>query len=222
MKYFMRKWKSILAGLILLGLVAAGTPYVIERVKAASAEADEYPDAPFRPVGKDFPRIIPVKSNVPFKDSDQVRRFLLNSGAIRKASAEEREVINTVVQGNYVKGREQAEKILENSPASVPALIALAIAEFRGEAHLPRALFHVRQARKFLEHRGAAKPDDADGREWYLRALDLEYHILRDLGQPGKPASRRGRHRADLRAAPLAQDLAAHEVQSPGRGGRSP
>ena len=138
--------------------------------------------APFRPVGKDFPRIIRVQESWS-ADNERVRRFLLENGAISKASPPEREAIQSVAKGKYVKARELAEKILQDQPESIPALLALAEVYHKGEAHLPRALFHVRQVRKLLHRRGLANPDDGDSREWYLRALELEYHILRDLDQ---------------------------------------
>jgi tetratricopeptide (TPR) repeat protein len=178
----------IVAGIAAVTALAVATAVLVKVIHAANAEP-EYPDAPFRPVGKDFPRIIPVTERPTRAEFDVVRRLLTQTGAIRNATAEEQAAVKVLYQPggsrdgrpNYIRARELAEKILESNPNSVPALYTLAQAHFRSERNLPQALFHVRQARKLLEKRGRANPDDEDAREWYLRALLVEYDILRAM-----------------------------------------
>src|SRR5207244_695262 len=102
--------------------------------------APEYPDAPFRPVGKDFPRIIPVKEAPTFAEFQAVLKVLRETGAIRNATAGERDAVLAVDfyrpfgdRANYPRGRDLAEKALQSNPASIPGLYALAQVQFHGE-----------------------------------------------------------------------------------------
>src|SRR5262245_25747992 len=153
-----------------------------------AGDGPDFPDPPFPKVDDDYPRVIRVA------DFDQMTRpefqaqdvTLLPDGALRRASADEREAVRLVhrSQRKYVKGRELAVKILKSHPDSVSAQFARAVAVFKGEGNLPGALHQIRQLRKQLEQRGRANPQDKDALEWYLRVMDEEYRILRDLDRP--------------------------------------
>jgi tetratricopeptide (TPR) repeat protein len=173
--------KPLLTSLLLAALVI-GAGALVAVLRAGPAEP-EYPDAPFRPVPQDFPRVIPVKEQSTFQEQQAVYRFLVQDGAIRLATAEERDAVKAVYERKYVRGRELAEKALKADPTSVPALYALAQAQFLGEGNLPQGLFQIRKVRRILEKHGRANPE-ADSREWYLRVLYAEYLILQAMDRP--------------------------------------
>jgi tetratricopeptide (TPR) repeat protein len=159
-----------------------------------AGEDGSYPDCPFEKVGADFPRIIPV-GEVPdnareqgrfLREQERAARFLKQEGAIRRATSREREAVVAALDQNYPKAEETARKVLKAHPDSVPARYALANALLHGEEDLPKALYHVRKARRLLEERGRQNPRDADSREWYIRVLDLEYTILSHLDRPAQ------------------------------------
>jgi tetratricopeptide (TPR) repeat protein len=178
----------LLTGLGLLVLLLAGAALAVI-VLRPWGDKPEYAGAPFHPVGKDYPRILRVKERLSKDELDAVCKYLTKDGAIRHASAEEQEAVAQVTEGNYIWGKEHnyvkagelAAKVLQANPESIPGLFVQAHAEHYGEANLPRALFQIRQARHLLEKRGQADPADADSREWYLRVLEEEYHILSDM-----------------------------------------
>ena len=158
------------------------------RISPSAADRNEYPDAPYTKVAKDYTRIIKVKEAPSPRDPKALERYrderkavvryLREEGAIKKSSPDEREAVRAVYDGNHIRGRELATKVLMSHPASVPALYALARSQFLGEGNLPRALFLIRKVRYILQERGRLHPDDADSREWYLLALDDEHDIL--------------------------------------------
>ena len=178
---------AAIAGLVVA--LAVGVVVAVRLIPSDTTRA-EYPDAPFERVGSDFPRIIPVRAAPDWLESAAIDQFLTEDGAIRNASPEERAAVRDVTppvslfggeKPNYLRGGEEARKVLRDHPDSVPALFALARARHFGEVNLPRALFEVRHARHLLEERGRANPRDADSREWYLRVLEEEYDILNSL-----------------------------------------
>src|SRR5437763_760473 len=152
------KRKGFVTVVGLLSLVGIGTAVAI--YYALESGATKYLDASFEKVGSDFPRIIPVQEWPPAKDKaavekyrkerNAVRAFLVEGGAVQRATPEEREVIKalyddkTVKQKQYIRVREMAEKVLQDNDRSIPALYALAQAQFEGEGNLPLALFAIR------------------------------------------------------------------------------
>jgi tetratricopeptide (TPR) repeat protein len=177
-------------GFGLLGLALVGVAFGIARARPYNTVAAQYADSPFHPVGKDFPRIIPVREfptdraaqEAYRKETKARREYLLTGGGMQKATNEDREALRLVlVEMQYIKGRELAFQILQNNSASLPALYVLARAEYLGEGNLPGALYRVRQLRHRMEKAGQANPDDVESRDWYIRALDLEYRILSAL-----------------------------------------
>src|SRR5262245_23771833 len=111
--------KRIIAGIAATAALAVATAVLVKVIHAANAEP-EYPDAPFRPVGKDFPRIIPVKERRPWPEIQAIERFLTQTGAIRNATPEEQAAVKVLYEPgnllggrpNYIRARELAEKIL--------------------------------------------------------------------------------------------------------------
>jgi tetratricopeptide (TPR) repeat protein len=164
---------------------------LLARMSPAAPIAAEYPNAPFARVPKDYPRVMPVREMPAAKDEKAVeqyraerkavRKYLREEGAIRRAEPEEREAIRAAYDGDYIRGRELASKVLKTTPDSVPALYALALAQLHAEGNLPRALFLIRKVRHILEARGRQNADDSDSREWYLLALDDEHDILAEM-----------------------------------------
>ena len=59
----------------------------------------------------------------------------------------------------------------------------LATVEEEGEGNFARALFLIRKLRHEMQSRGLSSPDDATVREWYLRILEREYFILKEMGR---------------------------------------
>jgi tetratricopeptide (TPR) repeat protein len=174
--------KRILLGALLAVALSAGAVVAVKALPIGP-QAPEYPDVPFKPMPAHLFRVIPVKE-MNYEEWQTWRRYLAEGGAVQKATAEEREAVKTAHDGKHVRARELAEKILKAQPRSVPALFALAHAQYEGEHNLPRALFLVRKTRKLCEERGRANPGDTDAREWYLRGLYLEYRILQAMDRP--------------------------------------
>jgi tetratricopeptide (TPR) repeat protein len=182
----------VLALLGLVGGVAWGVVAFVPR-----PQRPEYALNPFHPVGKDYPRILPVQEWPQGQDTaawekyraeqQKVRKYLKEKGAIHRASDQERAVWNAVENARqssadgFVKARDLANKLLDGYPQSIIGHLAMAQVEHYGDANLPRALFEIRQARHLLEDRGPIDPFDADAREWYILALYEEYLILGDM-----------------------------------------
>jgi tetratricopeptide (TPR) repeat protein len=147
----------------------------------------EYPDPPFSPVSKDFPRIIALAEWPAAKDKKadaeawenhrRIFKKLKEQGAYQRATPAERKALDANAESRYIDARELSEKVLKENPESVPALFVLAGA-LEGQGNLPQALFRIRTMRHLLQARGLANPEDADGREWYLRGLVREKEIL--------------------------------------------
>src|SRR4051812_7338659 len=98
----MNRW--LLLSVLGIGVAVAATTLVMARAgDGTKSVAANYPDAPFKPVGKDYPRIIPVRDWPETQDRavlDQFRKerkavkdYLLKGGAMRNASAKEREAV---------------------------------------------------------------------------------------------------------------------------------
>ena len=186
--------RTILATLALAFLVAsAGGGWAVWTF-ARQPERVEYAAAPFKPVGADFPRILPVKEAPRGNDaaardrqraeSAKIRKFQREEGAVARISPAERDAYLAVLDAiekerdGYVKTRDLVGKVLDSDPASVVGHFVMAKVEHYGEANLPRALFEIRRARRHLEAFGKEHPDDADAREWYIRILYEEFLIL--------------------------------------------
>ncbi len=78
------------------------------------------------------------------------------------------------VTRRYIRARELAEAILAQDPRSFAAHYVLGLVYHYGEANFPRALFHLREARRLFRARYAEPP--ADGQPWRWHAA-----ILREL-----------------------------------------
>lgn len=158
----------------------------------ASAAAAEYPDPPFPRMPADYPRILSYRDAPPRSDKaaysayqDERRKavkFVDEEGAVAQESADAREAVRLVVRDSqYIKSRELALKALKENPDSVAARFALAIIETEGEENAPRALYMFQTLRKKMHARGVANPDDDAAREWYVRCLDREVELLRNV-----------------------------------------
>lgn len=171
------------------GIVVAGAGLSLALIRPWSN--DSYAPAPFAKVPDDYPRILPIEDRPRASDKAALDRYLAarrkvwsylrDEGAIQRATPEEREAVTLIRNEKYVRGWEAAVEVLRANRESAPGWYALADAEYYGEKNLPRALHAVRKARRILEGRGQADPNDADSREWYLFVLDLEYRILQGL-----------------------------------------
>jgi tetratricopeptide (TPR) repeat protein len=71
----------------------------------------------------------------------------------------------------YVGARESAERVLAAAPDSVVGHAALGMIQRYGEGNLPRALYHLRRARRELEARFGARPAGPLAIEWHRRIL---------------------------------------------------
>jgi tetratricopeptide (TPR) repeat protein len=143
---------------------------VVRSVPAAGREL--YPEPPFPPYGTPVSVVI---------DLDGTWGGKPDGGAMARATEQERMAVAQAGVKQFHQAREVAEEILESNPGSPPALYVLSFVHFEGEENFPRALHLVRNLRGLCEDRGRANPDDADAREWYVRALGLEAHILNDM-----------------------------------------
>jgi tetratricopeptide (TPR) repeat protein len=180
MKIFTRKrlWMTALFLIVLAGLAGA------TRALWPAKEGDSYPNCPFEKVGADFPRIIPVKEDLSREERDGISKYLQEGGAVSRAMPEEREAVAAVLNKKYVRAWELGRQIVRANRQSIPGRYVVADVFFHADGRLPRALFHIRKARRLLEERGRANPRDADSREWYIRALHLEYEILSHMDRP--------------------------------------
>ncbi|MBI1917084.1 MAG: hypothetical protein HYS12_20450 [Planctomycetes bacterium] len=180
------KRTRLVAGLVLATLLSSGA--VAALVIRACLQNNEYPDPPFVPVGRDFPRLIPLSERPNHEDGEaleryraerrKIARWFKEHGAYARATPEEKKALDANTEGRYIEARELAEKVLAESPESVPALYVLANALAEAEGNLPQALHRIRTARHLLEARGRADSEDADAREWYIRSLWQESYIL--------------------------------------------
>jgi tetratricopeptide (TPR) repeat protein len=161
-----------LAAWTLLGAttLAVLSVVVVRSVPAAGREL--YPEPPFPAYGTPVPVVI---------DFNGTWGGRPDGGVMSRATEQERMAVAQAVVKHFHQARELAEEILQSNPGSLPALYVLSFVHFEGEENFPRALHLVRNLRGLCEDRGRANPDDADAREWYVRALGLEAHILNDM-----------------------------------------
>lgn len=176
-----------------VAIATSGAAWAIVKVSTRPSKP-EYADAPFKMVGADYPRILTVKEWPAHKDRAtqvqyqneraQVAKYLRDEGAISRVKPDERtaylEVLKMEPEG-FIKARAMAGAVLDADPQSVVGHLVMAKVEHYGEANLPRALYEIRQARRLLEIRGQANPDDAEARELYIFVLHEEYEILRGM-----------------------------------------
>jgi tetratricopeptide (TPR) repeat protein len=164
--------RTRLAVWTLLGAAAvAGLSVAVFRVATAAAP-QLYPEPPFHPVGPGFGEVL---------DSHGGWGDGLRSTAVSRATPQEREALVAALTRKFRNARESAENTLQSNPGSLPALYVLAFVHFEGEENFPRALHLVRNLRGLCEDRGRHNSDDAEAREWYIRALGLEAEILGDM-----------------------------------------
>lgn len=114
MTFSRRKWTA--AGIALAALIVGGV--VLARSFPAPLEAG-YPEPPFHPVAKDFPRFIAL-AEPPEGDDDALRRYwmewrrvrrrLHDEGAFQRATPEEQSALEIDPQDKPVEARERAEK----------------------------------------------------------------------------------------------------------------
>lgn len=180
----MRRFVIVLGVLALAagGLCAAGVWW------SRDAQRAEYPAPPFEAQGaggpilfmeREFPRTGTPAEKKAWRDEEKAReRYLSEQGAMRRATDKEREAVKAVFAEQYVRARELAQETLSETPDSIPATFVMAEIQYKGERNLPLALYQIRQLRHRLEDLGQANPADADGREWYIRVLDLEADVL--------------------------------------------
>ena len=89
-------------------------------------------------------------------------------------TAAEKEVLNEVSQGHFIKARDLAEKVLTKNPKSFPATWAMAKAQLDEEGNHARALAWVRRAYELL--------NDAD-KEWGMKVMLEEHFILAEMNR---------------------------------------
>jgi hypothetical protein len=180
------KRSRILVGLSLAALVVGGI--VAARVIQARLRDSEYPEPPFTPLAKGAPCPLVLAESPDGKDREAYRhywaerrksnRWFKERGAYARATPAEKRALDADFNGHHVEARSLAEKVLKEVPESIPGLYVLAGSLAEGEGNLPQALHRIRALRHLLEARGRANPEDADAREWYIRALVRENIIL--------------------------------------------
>lgn len=89
-------------------------------------------------------------------------------------SAAEKEVLEQVGQGKFIKARDLAEKVLTQSPRSFPATWAMAKVQLEEEGNHARALAWIRRANELL--------GDAD-KEWGMKVMLEEHFILAEMNR---------------------------------------
>ncbi|MEW6281331.1 MAG: hypothetical protein AB1758_22160 [Candidatus Eremiobacterota bacterium] len=106
--------------------------------------------------------------------------FLAAAPAWARTNLEERadvkEAMAVLEQGNYVKARELAEKIVKKEPRNYCACYILGRAFLWGEGSLPRAHFYLSRAVDLIEHEWGERVDSAG--PWRTHAMALQ-----DLGE---------------------------------------
>ena len=110
--------------------------------------------------------------------------------------AAEKELLKSIKSEKYIRGREQAEKILRKSPQSIIARYGLARVFHDEEANLPRSLYHARLAEGHLTRRFSERPTDAQARVWHRRILAEQVVILGEMDRRRQQLSVMDRHDA--------------------------
>lgn len=113
--------------------------------------------------------------------------------------AAERALLKAVRAEKFIRAREQAERILQKRPDSFIARYALARAFHDEEANLPRALYHARQAERWLlKHRGDP-PSGELAKTWHKELLLEEETLLGELDRREEQIAVIDRHDAHYR-----------------------
>lgn len=89
-------------------------------------------------------------------------------------TAAEKEVLDEVSQGHFIKARDLAEKVLTKNPNSFPATWAMTKVQLEEEGNHARALAWVRRAEELL--------DDKD-REWGMKVKLEEHFVLAEMNR---------------------------------------
>ena len=74
------------------------------------------------------------------------------------ATPDELQAWTLATEGQHIRARELAEKILARDPRSFVAHLVLGYAQHFAEANLPRALYHLDTALALYEHRFGDRP----------------------------------------------------------------
>lgn len=84
--------------------------------------------------------------------------------------------------GNYVGGREVVEELLRRDPESPKGHLLLGVIHHRSEGNLPRALYHVKKARKILDDRLVSFDFADEIVEWHFVALSELAAVAGSMG----------------------------------------
>ena len=97
------------------------------------------------------------------------------------ATPREREALDAVRSGRFVRAREIAQEVLRQREDSVPGLYALGVALHHGEGNTPLGLRYLRDARGLLELEGGRVLPGEE--RWHEEVLWREAQALSDLGR---------------------------------------
>jgi tetratricopeptide (TPR) repeat protein len=98
-----------------------------------------------------------------------------------RSTADEQALWALVFAGKFVDARERAESVLKSAPDSYVAHLALAHVHHHGEANFPKALRHVKEARRLYETREL--PGDPVTSRWHVLILAEQASAHYELGQ---------------------------------------
>jgi tetratricopeptide (TPR) repeat protein len=98
-----------------------------------------------------------------------------------RSTPEEQELWSMIFAGKFVDARERAEAVLAANPDSYVAHLALAHVHHQGEANFPKALRHVKEARRLYEARELSR--DPFTNRWHILILAEQASAHYELGQ---------------------------------------
>ncbi|MEM9369038.1 MAG: hypothetical protein AAGD07_23880 [Planctomycetota bacterium] len=167
--------------IVLFCLVTAG----------CSRDGADYPPSPFGRAPEGFPQIVALDDEPPYTDEaaydaywdemEAVFQRSLNDTILAEGSEQEKEVFVAVWESRYPKARRLAEELLDEDPQSLVGLYGIANVEAYAEGDLAYGLNAIRRVRQISEERGRQNPRDPIAMEWYVRALDMEVHLLGEM-----------------------------------------
>lgn len=98
-----------------------------------------------------------------------------------RATPREREALDAVRSGRFVRAREIAQEVLAKREDSVPGLYTMGVALHHGEGNTPLGLRYLRKARQALELTGGRVLPGEE--RWHEEVLWREAQALSDLGR---------------------------------------
>ena len=167
--------------LLVIGLALCG----------CSHQSGDYPPSPFGRAPEGFPQIVALDDEPPYTDEaaydayweemEAVFQRSLNETILADGTEAEKELFSAVWESQYVKARRLADELLAEDAQSLVGLYGIANVEAYAEGDLAYGLNAIRRVRQLAEERGRNNSSDQLAMEWYVRALEMEVHLLGEM-----------------------------------------